>query len=166
MTVTEFATLRLASSYTWDSSEIQAFFQTLAVQQAEWSGYPLRFFEDTTDTRIIYIITGWESVPAHYEWIASVQNQNLLEKAKGLIELVDLEHAELDSEVANGQYVVWKRWEAWGGESHVAKGVGRVLEELEGNAMVQVSSIESYPDKEAAAGNSQDGRLMHRLLLS
>ncbi|TFK90286.1 hypothetical protein K466DRAFT_583877 [Polyporus arcularius HHB13444] len=161
MTVTEFATLRLASSHTWESPDVQAFFQTLAVQQAEWSGYPLHFFEDTSDTRIIYLITGWTSVPAHYEWIASEQNQVLLEKAKGLIEVVALEHAELDSEVADGKYAVWKQWEAQEGENYEAKGIGRVLEEGSG----MVNSLESYVDKTAAVGASEGGKLMRRLLL-
>lgn len=162
MAVTEFATLRLASSHTWESPDVQAFFQTLAIQQAEWSGYPLRFFEDTSDTRIIYLITGWTSVPAHYEWIASEQNQVLLGQAKGLIEVVAVEHAALDSEVADGQYATWKQWEAQEGETYEAKGIGRVV--VEGSGMV--SAIGSYADKAAAVGASEGGKLMHRLLLS
>ncbi|KAI0707717.1 hypothetical protein C8Q76DRAFT_572215, partial [Earliella scabrosa] len=96
MAITEIATLKLVPSYTWDSPAIQSFFATLSVQQAAWSGYPLRFFEDTSNARVIYLITGWKSIPAHYEWIASDQNQKLLERAKGLIEVAGLQHADVD----------------------------------------------------------------------
>ncbi|KAI1788404.1 hypothetical protein LXA43DRAFT_848417, partial [Ganoderma leucocontextum] len=96
MTVTEFATLKLVSPYTWDSPDVHALFQTLSTQQGAWSGYPLRFFADTTDPQLIYLITGWESAAAHNEWIASEQNQKLLERTKGVIEVEGLAHAEVD----------------------------------------------------------------------
>ncbi|RPD66545.1 hypothetical protein L226DRAFT_557589 [Lentinus tigrinus ALCF2SS1-7] len=174
MTVTEFATLKLLSPCTWDSPGIQVFFQTLAVQQAEWSGYPLRFFEDVSDTSTIYLITGWKSVPAHYEWIASEQNKTLLERSKGMIEVVGLEHAELDSEVANEAYVVWKQWEAQEGENYEAEGVGRVLDAKFGDLKVLeevkglVSSLGTCVEKEAAVGANEEKRfkVMHRLALS
>ncbi|KAI9065443.1 hypothetical protein FKP32DRAFT_1537994, partial [Trametes sanguinea] len=95
MPVTEIATLRLNSPHIWDSPDVQSFFADVAAQQAAWSGYPLHYFQDTSDPSIVYILTGWESVSAHFEWIKSEQNQKLLEQGKSLIEVVGLQHANL-----------------------------------------------------------------------
>ncbi|PIL24352.1 hypothetical protein GSI_14105 [Ganoderma sinense ZZ0214-1] len=129
MTVTEFATLKLVSPHTWASPDIQAFFRTLSTQQGAWSGYSLRFFADTTDPQLIYLITGWESVATHYEWIASEQNQALLERAEGMIEVEGLAHAELDSEKGDAQFVVWTQWMPREGESVAGQsGAGLVVD--------------------------------------
>ena len=172
MTVAELATIELAESYTWDSPDVRAFFQTLAVEQAECSGYPLRFFEDISNPKTFYLITRWKSVPAHYEWITGEKNKALLGRAKDLLKVVGLEHAELDSEVANGEYVVWKKWEAQEGQTYDTKATGKVLEARgvgkgpEGKEMV--SSLEIYAEKEAAVGASENGKfkVMHKVVVS
>ncbi|KAI0331064.1 hypothetical protein GY45DRAFT_1210604, partial [Cubamyces sp. BRFM 1775] len=96
MPVTEIATLALNPPHTWDSPDVQSFFSAVAAQQAAWSGYPLHYFQDTADPRVVYIFTGWESVPAHFKWIESEQNQALLARGKGLIEVKGLQHARLE----------------------------------------------------------------------
>ena len=147
MTVTEFATLKLVSPHTWTSPDVQAFFQTLSAQQGAWSGYPLRFFADTTDPQLIYLITGWESVAAHYEWISSEQNQALLERAKGMIEVEGLAHAEVDSERADAQFVVWTQWTPQEGEDISGKGgAGLVVDKEE----PLVYSLQGYGSEEEA----------------
>ena len=101
MPVTEVATLELVFPHTWDSPAVRVFFEMLAARQADWSGYPLCFFEDLENPRTIYLITLWESVPAHYEWIASAQNQELLERVKetNILKVVELKHVDVASEV-------------------------------------------------------------------
>ncbi|EIW60208.1 uncharacterized protein TRAVEDRAFT_45455 [Trametes versicolor FP-101664 SS1] len=94
MSVTEIATLKLVPPHTWSSPATRSFFAAAASQQAARSGYPLHYFEDTTDAAIVYILTGWESVAAHEAWIASEANQKLLERGTGLIEVVGLQHAQ------------------------------------------------------------------------
>ncbi len=156
MTVTEFATLKLLSPHTWDAPDIQAFFRTLSVQQGAWSGYPLRFFADTTDPQLIYLITGWESVPAHYEWIASEQNQKLLERGKGMLEVEGLAHAEVDSERGDAEFVVWKQWKLQEGESVAERdGAGLVVDQ-EGPLEY---SLHGYGSKEDA-GDLGGGELL------
>ena len=145
MTVTEFATLKLVSPHTWTSPDVQAFFQTLSAQQGAWSGYPLRFFADTTDSQLIYLITGWESVAAHYEWIASEQNQALLERAKGMIEVEGLAHAEVDSERADAQFVVWRQWTPRERESVAGHGEVGLVVDQEGQL---VYSLQGYGSEE------------------
>lgn len=147
MTVTEFATLKLVSPHTWTSPDVQAFFQTLSAQQGAWSGYPLRFFADTTDSQLIYLITGWESVAAHYEWIASEQNQALLERAKGMIEVEGLAHAEVDSERADAQFVVWMQWTPREEENVTGQGEVGLVVDKEGPL---VYSLQGYGSEEEA----------------
>ncbi|KAM5538129.1 hypothetical protein V8D89_008326 [Ganoderma adspersum] len=147
MTVTEFATLKLVSPHAWASPDVQAFFRTLSTQQGAWSGYPLRFFADRTDPQLIYLITGWESVAAHYEWIASEQNQALLERAKGMIEVEGLAHAEVDSERADAQFVVWTRWTPREGENVAGHGGAGLVVDQEGPL---VYSLRGYGSEEEA----------------
>ncbi|TBU50288.1 hypothetical protein BD309DRAFT_945799, partial [Dichomitus squalens] len=158
MTVTEFATLKLVYPHVWGSPEIQAFFATLSTQQGAWSGYPLRFFEDTTDPRLIYLITGWEGVAAHYEWIRSEQNQQLLERSKGLLEVEGVAHAELDSEGGDAKFVVWKQWSLQEGESLTShQGVGLVVDQ-EGPLVYSLQGYTSEEDAKIGLGVSEDGR--------
>ena len=56
----------------------------------------------------------------------------LLERARGIIEVLGLEHAEVDSEVADAQVVVWTQWAMTEGDKAGEEGVGRVLEREDG----------------------------------
>ncbi|KAI0362562.1 hypothetical protein OH77DRAFT_63240 [Trametes cingulata] len=110
MPVTEIATLKLVPPHHWNSPETQAFFGDVAAQQAAWSSYPLHYFQDASDAQTVYILTGWASVAAHFEWIESAQNQALLERSKGLIEVVDLQHARLHVELDEAHLVILEQW--------------------------------------------------------
>lgn len=116
MTVTEIAVLKALPPYTWGSAETQSLLAAAATQQAAWSGYSLHYFQDTTDEAIVYILTGWESVPAHWKWIKSEPNQRLLELGKGLMELVELKHAHFVADLQGVQLVALEQWEGERGE--------------------------------------------------
>lgn len=96
MTITEIATLRLTPPYTWDSSRSAAFFHAVGQRQEGCSGHPLFFFQDVQTDTTIYLISGWASVHAHEEWIASARNQELLRMAEGLLEVKGLTHTDID----------------------------------------------------------------------
>ncbi|KAI0636567.1 hypothetical protein C8Q77DRAFT_511144 [Trametes polyzona] len=113
MPVTEIATLKLLRP--WDAAETQGFFAAVSAQQAAWSGCPLHYFRQTAtspdpSTTVVYILTGWESVDAHGEWIRSEQNRRLLERGKGLVEVVGLEHARFAAKLEDVKFVVLERW--------------------------------------------------------
>ncbi|KAJ3014373.1 hypothetical protein NUW54_g1320 [Trametes sanguinea] len=134
MPVTEIATLRLNSPHIWDSPASQSFFADVAAQQAAWSGYLLHYFQDTSDPLVIYILTGWESVSAHFDWIKSEQNQKLLERGEGLMEVVGLQHVNLGVELKNAQFVVLEQWQ-------------RGTEEDVGEEREEVGSVEEAPEQ-------------------
>ncbi|KAL1944765.1 hypothetical protein VTO73DRAFT_3195 [Trametes versicolor] len=165
MSVTEIATLKLVPPHTWSSPATRSFFAAAASQQAARSGYPLHYFEDTTDAAIVYILTGWESVAAHEAWIASEANQKLLERGTGLIEVVGLQHARFAIELEGIEFVILERWEESGGRG-----------EREGNAVVDVTgAVEEGPGhdyrlrgfaevREREAGKLEEGtRFLRRL---
>ena len=118
MPVTEIATLKLPSTQAWESPDIQAFFGAFSDKQTQWKGSASDYFQDVSDPSLIYVIRGWESVPAHYDWIASTPNQELLQLAKGLIDVESLIHikSDLGNKVAAAPITVWTRREVGAGE--------------------------------------------------
>ncbi|EIN07010.1 hypothetical protein PUNSTDRAFT_71700 [Punctularia strigosozonata HHB-11173 SS5] len=94
--ITEFATLRLNSPHKWDSLTTIDFFRALSADQRAWSGYPLLYFRDVdapddSGCERVYLLSGWKSVEAHYEWIEGAANQALLEKGVGDGKLLSVE---------------------------------------------------------------------------
>lgn len=98
MTITEIATLELLVPHTWDSPDARTFVRTLSDRQSAWSGHSLFFFKGADSPGQIFLISGWKSVQTHNEWIASAQNQGLLEMTKGLVEVRGLVHADINFE--------------------------------------------------------------------
>ena len=97
MTITEFATLEiLESDGTADSPQVLQFFRKVSQRQTSWSGYPLLFFQDASSPRIIYLISGWQDIPAHNEWIASEGNQELLREMISVMAVKDFKHLNCD----------------------------------------------------------------------
>ena len=90
--VTEFAILRLKSDITFDDLDIRR----VSVEQSAWSGFPLYWFTYTTgqDT-FACILSQWASVPAHQAWIASPQNQALLQLMLPKLEIAAFCHVDL-----------------------------------------------------------------------
>jgi len=96
MPVTEFATLKFKEPFTIDHPPIRQGFQTLFVQQAEWSGYPLTLYINTQNEQLVYLVSGWESVEAHNKWIASQANKDLLAFFEPFITIDDFAHVAID----------------------------------------------------------------------
>lgn len=79
MPITEVALLPIKDrSLPLTSPLLYPHFVTLAKQQRAHSGYTLHFFQSASDPSLIILLTGWESVEAHNEWIAGEENQALL----------------------------------------------------------------------------------------
>lgn len=165
MSVTEIATLKLVPPHTWSSPATRSFFAAAASQQAARSGYPLHYFEDTTDAAIVYILTGWESVAAHEAWIASEANQKLLERGTGLIEVVGLQHAQFAVQLEGIKFVTLERWEGSGGRGGQEVGsivdVSGVVEEAPGHGY----RLRGYAEvREHEVGKLEEGtRFLRRL---
>ncbi|KAJ3930548.1 MAG: hypothetical protein NXY57DRAFT_1011617, partial [Lentinula lateritia] len=70
----------------------------VAEKQSAVSGYPVLFFESLSpDSKsIFYLISGWSSVAAHYEWIHSQTNQELLVLLKDFVGVKGLAHVSVD----------------------------------------------------------------------
>jgi len=96
MPVTEFVTLKFKQPFNIDHPPIRQGFQTLFIQQSEWSGYPLTLYINTTNERIVYLVSGWEDVEAHNKWIASQANQDLLTYFEPFVTIDDFTHVAID----------------------------------------------------------------------
>lgn len=116
--ITELAFLNLIPPTTLQTPKLIADFLSASQAQSSWSGYPLYFFfshknakglkaegsnEAATSgtpalTTTIYLISGWTSVQAHNEWIASPKNQELLKffGDAGMMEVGGLAHLDID----------------------------------------------------------------------
>jgi hypothetical protein len=102
--VTEFAFLNLVPPTSLETPKLVSGFLTAASAQSSWSGHPLYFFyadkrsEEGNTTTTVYLISGWASVQAHYEWIASPENQELLRffGDAGLMNVGGLAHLDID----------------------------------------------------------------------
>ena len=86
MVVTEFAVFPLARPITKDNPTlavdlIKNLKQAKAVLESV-SGYRFRYFQQIEDPSIIYIMGLWDSVAAHDAFLASPENQKLLELFK------------------------------------------------------------------------------------
>lgn len=119
--VTEFAFLNLVLPTTLETPKLVLGFLDAAVAQPSWSGYPLHLFYSTKESSdapatTIYIISGWASVPAHYEWIASPKNQELLKffGDEGLMTVGGVAHLDIDFEKLSFEEcaaIVWRKLE-------------------------------------------------------
>lgn len=98
MSITEFASLELKHPHALSAPPpaFTTLLHRLAAQQSARSGYPLFFFTDPARPDWLHLITGWSSVPAHEDWIASAQNQELLSHFGQFLEVKGLVHLDLD----------------------------------------------------------------------
>ncbi|PAV23973.1 hypothetical protein PNOK_0104100 [Pyrrhoderma noxium] len=90
MPITELATLQLKPGKTW--ADILPLIQTASREQSSWSGYPLYFFDDIHTPGLFYLLSGWESVHAHEQWIASPTNQDLVKALTPNCDVLGLRH--------------------------------------------------------------------------
>lgn len=98
MTITEFATLELIEPYTLEDPVplLVTLLGRAADWQASWSSYPLSFFTNPVKPSEIHIITGWKDVAAHEAWIASDQNQELLQKLSKFLTVKGMVHLDIN----------------------------------------------------------------------
>ncbi|KAH7339818.1 hypothetical protein B0J17DRAFT_375847 [Rhizoctonia solani] len=95
--VTEFAILRLKQDTTsLKDPELIAGLGRVSSEQSAWSGFPLYWFTYSTETdTFVCILSQWDDVPAHQEWIDSDQNQALLKLLLPKLEIHTFCHVDL-----------------------------------------------------------------------
>ncbi|RXW20456.1 hypothetical protein EST38_g5394 [Candolleomyces aberdarensis] len=110
MTITEFASLKLKAPYTVTSDPLPELFNLVRERQSAWSSYPLFYVTDTSDKSIVHILSGWDSVSAHEEWIKSDGNQDLLKGFASYLEDVTLRHLDVPfaKDRLNVPYIVYR----------------------------------------------------------
>ncbi|OAX37122.1 hypothetical protein K503DRAFT_743210 [Rhizopogon vinicolor AM-OR11-026] len=96
MPITEFASLSLMSPNKLSDPHVVDLFSKLSSWQASASGYPLCFFTNQHELREVYLVTGWNDVAAHEEWIKSARNQELLEIGGKFLDVIGMVHLDLD----------------------------------------------------------------------
>ncbi|OJA11793.1 hypothetical protein AZE42_09315 [Rhizopogon vesiculosus] len=96
MPITEFASLSLMSPNKLSDPHVVELFSKLSSWQASASGYPLCFFTNQQEFREVYLVTGWNDVAAHEEWIKSARNQELLEIGGKFLDVIGMVHLDLD----------------------------------------------------------------------
>ncbi|KAJ1304784.1 hypothetical protein OPQ81_005920 [Rhizoctonia solani] len=95
--VTEFVILRLKPDMTsLKDPELIAGLRRVSSEQSAWSTFPLHWFTYTADGyTFVCILTQWDDVPAHQEWIDSAQNQALLKLLLPILEIHAYCHVDL-----------------------------------------------------------------------
>jgi len=54
------------------------------------------FYNSTEDPALVYLISGWDNISAHMEWIESERNQTLLKIFDPILSIVNFVHLEID----------------------------------------------------------------------
>ncbi|KDN49696.1 hypothetical protein RSAG8_01761, partial [Rhizoctonia solani AG-8 WAC10335] len=95
--VTEFAILRLKQDTTsLKDPELIAGLGRVSSEQSAWSTFPLNWFTYPADgDTFVCILSQWDDVPAHQEWIDSPQNQALLKLLLPKLEIHAFCHVDL-----------------------------------------------------------------------
>ncbi|KAJ3568298.1 hypothetical protein NP233_g5806 [Leucocoprinus birnbaumii] len=123
--ITEFAFLNLVPPTTLETPRFVAGLREGSVAQAAWSGYPFHVFsstkqsDDGSENIAIYIIAGWASVAAHYEWIRSPKNQEIMGffRDAGLMSLGGLAHLDIDFTKLSFEECAAIAWRKLGGSN-------------------------------------------------
>ncbi|KAF9218363.1 hypothetical protein BS17DRAFT_791617 [Gyrodon lividus] len=100
MPITEFAILVFSPPHSLLDPTIRSLFQKLTAWQSECSGFPLFLFTNPDDASEVHLITGWDSIEAHDEWIKGDRNQELLRVFTTCIDLpsISMVHLDIDFE--------------------------------------------------------------------
>ncbi|PBK63598.1 hypothetical protein ARMSODRAFT_861174, partial [Armillaria solidipes] len=96
MTITEFAELQFHSADFLSQPSLRDLLLRLRTNQSAWSGFPVYFYTAKNSEKVIYLISGWQSVPAHEEWIASDENQTLLKLFEPHVQITDFVHLDVE----------------------------------------------------------------------
>ncbi|KIJ68895.1 hypothetical protein HYDPIDRAFT_105410 [Hydnomerulius pinastri MD-312] len=96
MPITEFAILPLSNPDNLSNPTVIALFQKLSAWQSECSSFSLLFFTNLDNASEVHLISGWESVEAHLEWIKGDRNQELLRVFAPYIDIPKVRMVHLD----------------------------------------------------------------------
>jgi len=96
MPITEFASLSLIPPNKLSDPHVIELFSKVSSWQASSSGYQLCFFTNPDEPAEIHLITGWDGVAAHDEWIKSSRNQELLQNGRNFLNIMGMVHLDLD----------------------------------------------------------------------
>ncbi|KAK0473582.1 hypothetical protein IW261DRAFT_1657507, partial [Armillaria novae-zelandiae] len=90
----------------------------LRKNQGAWSGFPVYFYTKDSE-RVLYLISGWQSVSAHEEWIASDKNQALLQLFEPHVQITDFVHLDVEfGGILSGGEEMLSFWKSKGGAIH------------------------------------------------
>ena len=108
--ITEFAAIKLKAPYTVYTDPLPNLLELVRKRQSNWSSYEFYYFTDINDDTTAYLITGWDSVPAHHEWIKSDGNQELLQLFEPYMESVSLRHLDMpfDQDIFQAKQIVYE----------------------------------------------------------
>lgn len=95
MTITEFAELQFHSADFLSQPSSRDHLLRLRTNQGAWSGFPVYFYMKDSE-KVLYLISGWQSVLAHEEWIASDENQTLLKLFEPHVQITDFVHLDVE----------------------------------------------------------------------
>lgn len=99
MPVTEFAILPLTYALTKDNLLLpSAVIQKLKIAKSvleEASNHEFRFFQQIEDPYVIYIIGKWDSPEAHYAFLPSAKNQELLKLFKEDVHIEEVDRKKM-----------------------------------------------------------------------
>ncbi|KAH8691619.1 hypothetical protein BGW36DRAFT_363945 [Talaromyces proteolyticus] len=104
MAVTELALLHLKNNdaiTAASNSAVLSKLRTAIAAQASHAKYPVYLFSQVEDLSYIYILGGWSSIAAHVnDWIPSASNQEAMASLADAVDVVWLQHLELDPKTA------------------------------------------------------------------
>lgn len=168
MTITELATLKLYNPYNATTHGIDGIFLGATAAQTKWSSQPVYLFSDHEDPqlqRIIYLISGWESVSAHQEWIASDENQSWLKALEDYVDEVQLKHLDFafEKEALDVGCVVYRNFKTKNdgdtegdGAEWSAEGINLEAPDTGLHRLTAYPGVR-YPDLEAILGEPAEG---------
>ncbi|TEB39647.1 hypothetical protein FA13DRAFT_1723875 [Coprinellus micaceus] len=172
MPITELAILSLSHPHTTLTPNLKETFLQATAAQAAWSSYPVYLFSesgpdpgDGQGASTVYLVSGWDSVDAHYEWIKSEENQRWMKELGQWLGEVQLRHLDFAFEKEGldvACVVVEERVEA----EEKAEGagwsaVGKDLEDLESG----YHQLTAYPDANALAALEEPAEGETRVVL-
>ncbi|SJL06619.1 uncharacterized protein ARMOST_09961 [Armillaria ostoyae] len=115
MTITEFAELQFHSADFLSKPSLRDLLLRLRTNQGAWSGFPVYFYTKDSE-QVLYLISGWQSVLAHEEWIASGENQTLLKLFEPHVQITDFVHLNVEfGGILNGGEERLRFWKNKGG---------------------------------------------------
>ncbi|KAK0187194.1 hypothetical protein F5146DRAFT_766602 [Armillaria mellea] len=163
MTITEFVELQFHSVDFLSQPSLRDLLLRLRTNQGAWSGFPVYFYTTKDSENILYLISGWQSVPAHEEWIASDENQTLLKLFEPHVQITDFVHLDVEfGGVLSGGEERLRFWKNKGGAID-EKRWEVIGNDVEGKKMEGGKYCFSHVD--SGADQSSEGEIIHRVSL-